>query len=316
MKRGLLLIGPDMSERGVGGVTMHVHRLRQYLENAGYEYTFVDYKSVSICRLLAEISRFDLMHLHVSNPVLMFALVMYGRLLSKKVMLTLHGNYGRFGPVKNWMVKQSLRMATIPVVINSGSYSECCGFNDRMKLIPAFIPPQEDEALQDEAIALLERLRTEGKTIVSTNASNVAYDADGNEIYGIDFLVRHFITSEDSALVVSDPSGNYSRLYKDLASESVFFIDYPHPYYEVLKRVDYFVRNTSTDGDALSVKEAMNLGIKVLCTDIVDRPEGVSLFRYCDEVSFKMAMRQVQNNVGNLENGAEKLLQVYHEILG
>ena len=275
----------------------------------------MDYKSVPMWRLLAEISRFDLVHLHVSNPVLMFALVMYGRLLSKKVMLTLHGNYGRFSPVKNWMVRQSLRMATIPVVINSVSYSECCGFNDRMKLIPAFIPPQEDEALQDEAIALLERLRTEGKTIVSTNASNVAYDADGNEVYGIDFLIRHLISSEDFALVVSDPSGNYSRRYKTIVSESVFFIDYPHPYHEVLKRVDYFVRNTSTDGDALSVKEAMNLGVKVLCTDVVDRPEGVSLFRYCDEVSFKMAMGQAENTVADLENAAEMILQVYHEIL-
>lgn len=315
MKQGLLLIGPDMSVRGVGGVTMHVQRLRQCLENAGFDHAFLDYKSVPVWRMLGEMRRFDLIHLNVSNPVLLFFLVLYCRLLSRKVMLTLHGNYGRFGLVKNWMVRQSLRMATIPVVINSESYAACRGFNDGMKLIPAFIPPQEDEVLQDEVIALLGRLRAEGKTIVSTNASNVAYDASGNEIYGVDFLVRHFLDSEDSALIVSDPSGNYKRRYQDVVSQSVFFIGYPHPYYEVLKRVDCFVRNTSTDGDALSVKEAMNLGVKVLCTDVVDRPRGVSLFRYCDEASFEMAMKQAGNVACDVEDASVKLLQLYHEIL-
>ena len=315
MKQGLLLIGPDMSVRGVGGVTMHVQRLRQCLENAGFDHAFLDYKSVPVWRMLGEMRRFDLIHLNVSNPVLLFFLVLYCRLLSRKVMLTLHGNYGRFDLVKNWMVRQSLRMATIPVVINSESYAACRGFNDGMKLIPAFIPPQEDEALQDEVIALLGRLRAEGKTIVSTNASNVAYDASGNEIYGVDFLVRHFLDSEDSALIVSDPSGNYKRRYQDVVSQSVFFIGYPHPYYEVLKRVDCFVRNTSTDGDALSVKEAMNLGVKVLCTDVVDRPRGVSLFRYCDEASFEMAMKQAGNVACDVEDASVRLLQLYHEIL-
>jgi len=48
---------------------------------------------------------------------------------------------------------------------------------------------------------------------------------------------------------------------------------------ELLSRSDLFVRPTLVDGDALSVREALSLGLPVVASDTGARPPGVSLFR-------------------------------------
>lgn len=315
MKRRLLLIGPDVSKHGLGGVTIHVLRLRQYLDNNNYDYGFLDYKYNSIWTLLKSMPRYDLIHFHISNPILLFILVCYCRLCSKKVLVTLHGDYGRFGRLKNWMVKSVIKMAAIPIVINKKSYTECKCINDNTTLIPAFIPPQKSETLPDDLVSLITGLRDDGKTIFSTNASNVSSDKYGNDIYGIEFLVQNFKDSQNSVLIVSDPSGNYRKQYHNLISDSVYFIDYPHSYYEVLKFADCSIRNTSTDGDSLSIKEALCLGVPVICTDVVDRPDGVTLFKYCDQESFAEALHKYSKVSKKLENGADMVMQLYKSIL-
>ena len=45
---------------------------------------------------------------------------------------------------------------------------------------------------------------------------------------------------------------------------------------------DIVLRPTNTDGDALTVREALFLGKKVLASDIVERPEGTILFKTRD----------------------------------
>lgn len=314
MKSKLLIIGPDIEKHGMGGVTVHVRRLRDYLEKQGINYVFKDYKSNGLKTLLNTISDAEVVHFHVSNPIYQYVLVLSGRLMGKKVLMTLHGNYGRFGWFKNLLVRRAVSLATVPIVINERSFVACERFNKKTRLIPAFIPPQKEDSLPQTILTLLEKLHGEGKKIVSTNASNLAFDKDGNDIYGIDFLVQYFKDSNEMSLVVSDPSGTYRKKYMDLHSDSVVFIDYQHPYYELLKHVDYFVRNTSTDGDALSVKEALYLGVPALCTDAVDRPKGVRLFKYCDKKSFEQAMKMVCQNEFSVENGAEKIVEIYNNM--
>lgn len=314
MRKSLLIIGPDLSKHGIGGVTIHVQRLRDSLENNNCDFEFKDYKSTKLWTLIKEISKFKTVHFHISNPVYQFVLVCCSKMMGKKILMTVHGNYGRFGAVKNWMVRSAIRMATVPIVINEISYQKCKNINKQTRLIPAFIPPQKEERLQTEIIDLLNRQHDEGKKIVSTNAYNISFDKNGNDTYGIGFLVDYFKESDNMALIVSDPSGNYHKQYADIQSSSIFFIDYPHPYFELLKHVDYFVRNTSTDGDALSVKEALYLRVPTLCSDVVDRPKGVSTFKYSDSVSFEKCLLKSSKTDVQIEDGAEKLLLLYKEL--
>lgn len=306
----LLLVGPDITH-GIGGVTIHVQRLRNFLEKRNVVSQFIDYKNDTFWKLLRGISKSRIIHFHISNPVYQFILILCSRLLGKKIIMTLHGNYGRYNMVKNWMVRSSIRLATIPIVINENSFEACKCINNNLQFIPAFIPPQKDECLQPEIITLFNRLHDKGKLIVSTNASNVSFDKNGNDIYGIGFLVNYFEKSDKYALVVSDPSGNYNKKYANCNSKSVFFITYPHSYYELLKYVDYFVRNTSTDGDALSVKESLYLGVPTLCSDVVDRPRGVVTFKYSDKSTFERCLQSAKKSDSPIEDGTNKLLELY-----
>lgn len=314
MNQSLLIVGPDIALRGVGGVTIHVQRLRDYLEKEGYDFDFKDYKSNSLWTLWRAIMYHKMVHIHISNPLYQFVVVLMSYLLGKETIVTLHGNYGRFNALNNWLVKRSLKMAKVPIVINEKSFNVCKSFNKKTILIPAFIPPQKTETLQKEAVAIFDDLHREGKTVFVTNASNVSLDKNGNEIYGIEFLVEYFKDAVDKALVVSDPSGNYEKKYHGIHSSCVFFINYPHSYYEVLKRADYSIRNTSTDGDALSVKESLYLGVPTLCSDAVDRPNGVRLFKYCDRESFEKCLKNNSINKVEIENGAERIIKVYKSI--
>lgn len=315
MKTELLIIGPSVERHGLGGVTIHVQRLREYLDKEEFDYSFQDYKGNSQWDIICAINKAKVVHIHVSNPVYQFMLVCYCKLMRKKVIMTLHGDYGRFDQFRNLLVRGSIKLSKIPIVINAKSYTACKKINKNTKWIPAFIPPQKEERLGEGIKELLERLRIEGKVIVSTNASTLSYDKKGKEIYGIDFLVSYFCNLKDMVLVVSDPSGKYHERYSGLSSESVCFIDYPHPYFDLLKNVDMFVRNTSTDGDALSVKEAIYLGVPSLCSDVVDRPDGVHLFKYCDKDSFEDALRTKKTKEVTIENGAEAVLSVYKGLL-
>lgn len=311
----LLIIGVKPGNHGIGGVTIHVQRLLDFLDNKHIPYSFLDYKIEGTIKMVKGINKSEAVHLHVSNPIYQFILAVLCRAFSKSLIVTIHGNYGRFNNIKNLLVRSTIRIAKVPIVINSNSYDACKKYNKRLELISAFIPPQKKEILQRDIYKLFEKLHIEGRRIVSTNAFNISYDKDGYDVYGIDFLVQYFRERRDMALIVSDPSGNYKKCYPDLKSDSVYFINYPHPYFELLKHVDFFVRNTSTDGDSLSVKEALFLGVPTICTDVVDRPKGVRLFKYCDELTFEMALNSPSKENCLIENGAIKIFDIYLRVL-
>lgn len=311
----LLIVGPLPQNNGIGGVSIHVQRLLDFLKNNHFTFNFIDYKISSKVKLLRSIRSCDVIHVHISNPIYQFIFVLLCIILQKRVIVTLHGDYGRFGWFRNMLVRVVIHLATIPVVINTHSYNACKRINNKTQLISAFIPPQKEVELQHEIITLLDRLHSKGKMIVSTNAFNVSFDKKGNDIYGIDFLVRFFQKSVNYTLLVSDPSGNQKKRFHELISDSVIFINYPHSLYQLLKHVDYFVRNTSTDGDALSVKEALYLGVTTLCSNVVDRPDGVLLFKYSDEISFESALSKKKERNFVYDNAAIKLLELYRNII-
>jgi len=190
-----------------------------------------------------------------------------------------------------------MRLAEVPILINQQSYQVYKQINKDAQLIPAFIPPVSEPPLSDDVKSLISECQKRGMPIVSTNASKTGIDKYRNDIYGIDFLVDYFSAHDGFTLLVSDPKGGYKEKLGG-GSEKIVFIDKPHSYFELLKYVDIFVRNTSTDGDALSVKEALYLNKPALCSDVVDRPVGTILFEYSNEVSFAQALENAKTFSG------------------
>lgn len=282
---------------GVGGVTIHTQRLLESKELLcpDFRLELFDYKKLGIKDYLKKLKDCDVVHIHISNPKARLVFVGLAKARKRKVILTVHGDLGRHGALNNFFDRMAVRCTDVPILINCKSFVKAQKINKASILIPAFIEPQTAEPLSDHIDLLIKKIdRSIYPKIYSTNASKRNFDDRGNEIYGITFLINAFGSVKGKFLIISDPSGDYSEsIDKKSMPENILIIKDRHSFFELLKKCDGMIRATSTDGDAISIKEALYLGKKVIATDCVDRPEGVILFKYNDSRSLIYALDKV-----------------------
>jgi len=93
----------------------------------------------------------------------------------------------------------------------------------------------------------------------------------------------------------------------------------------LLRRADVFVRTPHSEGDSMSVREALLEGLPVIASDVGYRPPGVVLFRPGDSDDLQVqletvltASRPPQNRRGNLDHEGElnlkHLIQMYQQL--
>lgn len=316
----ILLIGCHFEERPTGGVTMHVHRLLKCLfEPCIPNYILCDYKKEGLFSQLKKIKETDVMHIHASNPYLKLFYVVAGKIFGTKSIITVHGKYGIYKVWKNYVHKKALKWCDIPVLINKESYEDVLRFNSQALFVPAFIPPiEEEEVLPEKMIVEIKKMKQEGKTLFVTNASSRAYTDDGKEIYGIDFLVGFFERHRDKYLLIMDPCGDYGKSYKGKLTDNIKIYTGQNSFCGLVKLADVVIRNTPTDGDSFSVKEALWLHKPVIATNVVGRPEGTILFKYNDELSLTNAIKDslsLKNGVMLKEDNAlESYYKLYNDL--
>jgi glycosyltransferase involved in cell wall biosynthesis len=203
----------------------------------------------------------------------------------------------------------------MPIVINEKSFKIAQKLNNRTQLISAFIPPPSIEELPEQIQNAIHDLQINYDQIFCTNAYNVSYDKYNREIYQISDLVSLFSTYTKKALIVSDPSGAYFKLLeakKTIIPANIYFITIPHDFNAIIKESACMIRFTSTDGDSLSVKEALIAGVPVIATNVVDRPSGVTLV---ENIIQDLDQKIVENNfkapVNFSDNGFITLEYIY-----
>jgi glycosyltransferase involved in cell wall biosynthesis len=178
----------------IGGVTVHVERLCSSLSGIAFPYLFYSLSGKNILRIAIKILYSTLVHLHTSNPYARLFFALYCRALGKKIIITYHGDIGRFGCVANKIDLLSIILASTPIVLNRQSFNSAVILNGNTRLITAFIPPQKKNLKSDIKIdKLIKEFRRKYSVLFSTNAYNVSFDKYGNEIYGISNLVNRLV---------------------------------------------------------------------------------------------------------------------------
>jgi glycogen(starch) synthase len=125
------------------------------------------------------------------------------------------------------------------------------------------LEPEYDLALQVKALAAIRH----------------EYPDAGLVIIGSGSLER-----ELRQLISDDPSGGHILLCGDV----------PHPAtVKVISRSDAFLRTTLYDGDSISVREALQLGVPVIASDNGMRPAGVHLIPPANLEALSAAVRSV-----------------------
>lgn len=168
----------------------------------------------------------------------------------------------------------SVKLCTYPIVINNHSLKVAIKYNSKATLLSAYIPSIEEPDLENGMKSELVILRTKCSFVCITNAYNYSLDKYGQEIYGVSELIAFFSERPSWGLVISDPSGTYKKK-NYLLPKNILILDSPHSFQKVFDYADCFIRYTSTDGDSLSIHEALDFGLSVVATDVVDRPHGV-----------------------------------------
>lgn len=303
----------------IGGVTIHTSRLLDYMEQENIKHTFYNNHEFNIFTFIAAIWKAKKAHIHISNPLFLFFFAIMCKLLNTYSIITIHHNMGSYGTTLSFFESLSIKLSNKVIVLNNTSYSKAIKFNPQTDLMSAFIPPIKEEVLEESINNKIEKVKRHSKKIFCTNAYSLTYDKNGNEIYGITELVDYFNDKDHIFLFISDPKGIYNDYFfekKVKINKNIKFIVGAHPFIEVIKATDCFIRNTTTDGDSLSVKEALYFEKKVIATNCVSRPEGVITYGYNTDKTLNDAINSILNNtiqtiINRPENGAINLLKLY-----
>lgn len=304
----------------IGGVTMHVKRLTQSLRRTGFRFDFCDIGERPVLKTIFEIIRHRCIHIHISNPTVQLILAIFCRLTFKRLIITYHGCWGRYGTLGNLAVKLSAYLAYVPIVQERAGLLRALRCNARSRLISTYIPDHEILPLAKCLDSEIAPRRERYEATFCTNAWNVTFDKYGREIYRISEIIERFADYPEYQLLVSDPSGNYrSYIQKNTPhiSSNVFFISHLHDFKSILLLSNAFIRNTSTDGVSLSIHEARELGIPILASAAAERPPFCSTFQDFLETDLKAKLEEAQRLIalpGTPPDTVAELMKLYRDV--
>lgn len=221
---------------------------------------------------------------------------------------------GRLERLYIFLVKNALGIRVVHQHLKAGYESR--GLGHKVEVESPFLPPVESEQAEilksypEEVVDFLES--THGLKL-ALSASVYVRDGAGRDVYGIDALIASLeylqeegceprcllaIAEFDESLLPRDLAVRMDRL----ASAGVLVkMLGQYQFWPVYKRVHAFLRLTSTDGDSISIREAIHFGCPVLASDVVPRPDGVKLYGYGNQDELNALLRGLKNGSAQSE---------------
>ncbi len=309
----IIIAGP--APPPIGGVTIHVKRLLDHLVQHNIQHIHLGKSLSTLFSLLTKKSNSTIVHIHFSNAFARWALSLLFKWKGAKVLTTIHRDLNREQGLKKRLTYAAIRNSDCTIVLNDKSLITAKSITPHCIKQSSFFPPIHQEELSKTVLSIVESFKQGKANLFCTNAFDLAHDAAGAEIYQIHNLVSIFKQLPEAyGLIVSDPSGNNKKHILDQMQlpKNVLFIDEPHPFIPILKVVDCFIRATTTDGDSLSIKEALYVGTNVLASNCVDRDPSCTLYTSGNMTALKQAILDFKTRpVHAPPNAFKDLLKLY-----
>lgn len=323
-----------------GGISVHIQRLREQLDKKGVKSVIyntsgdVNYPAKNIIKVKSMkrlvlralfLAKEKVFHYHNSDWQMRVVLGLMG-FLGKKTVISIHGvSLANSLNKGNWfrrrLIRFAIRGASFIIADNSEIEKLVLSLGmlkKRVNIVSAFIPPIEKE---EDTLTISRGVWdfiSSHKPVISANAFRIAF-YNNQDLYGIDMsielcasLKQHY---PDIGFVFCIPDiGDYSyfdkmkQQIKDNGIEGNFLFQTKRcQFYPIVLRSNIFVRPTNTDGDPLSIREALYFKIPVIASDTCPRPEGVILFKNRDIPDFIGKTKQVLDNYDIYKNKASRL---------
>lgn len=317
----------------IGGVSIHIVRLSKLIQDE-FEIDYVDESShikndyfnlrtFQLSSYLKKVRWADLIYIHSGKRQLVIFHILIGKLFRKKIILTVHGYPN---PRKNFFTSMDSVFYSLSdkiIVVNSFIL-------DRVKLPPskaivrcAFVPPviEEESMLPDHLLKWLESRKKLGEIIISANAYQLKF-FNQQDLYGLDMCI-------DSAekLVKDGYPVSFVFNVSSVEKNRELFEEYQHriqngeirdhflllneelSFVRLITYSDIILRPTNTDGDALTIREALHFGKPIIASDVIPRPEGTILFKVRDTEDL---VRAISATITNHTEGSQPISGNYN----
>ena len=322
MKR-ILFIGPAPTR--IGGVAIHIQRLSwllrdlfsfDYIDEArGREDGYYNIRSLNLLKFFQKIRKADIVHIHSGVFVLRTLHIFIAKfLLRKVVVVSVHHDLAVEGKI--CMTRNLLKHCNCAILDSQKIFDTVYVNNSRCiyRMMPAFLPPivEKEDPLPDSVETWIQNVRKDAKSVLMCSSSYSIGEYNGVDLYGNDMSLeavkklneqqndRHFYLI--MLLHNSDKNPTTLKKYQDKVEadlkDNVLLETTPMSFVKVMKASDVVLRPTNTDGDSITVREALYFGKEMVASDCAVRPEGTVVFKtrdlqdYCDKILYSLDKKE------------------------
>lgn len=342
-----------------GGISVHIKRMKEYLLKSKVNFIIFSENKIDCENNNLKYNKgykhfifkipflnSDIIHFHTSSYEVMSLFFLF-KMFKKKIILTFHVNKVFFlkdcsNFYKKFLIYNYKKVDRI-ICVNSHVMDELVNYGvdkSKISIIPAYVNPIEDENDFKRIPQDVWNFINNSKFLISANGWIRLYNKE--DLYGIDMLIELvsklkgngyeinlFIALLGSELQDEEMKVYYGELKNKIKSydisRNIFILEVKDTeFYPILKNSKLLIRPTNTDGDAVSIREALYYKIPVIASDVVNRPEGTILFktRNIDDLYNKTVDVIEKYDLYNerlekltVEENAEKLLNIYKELM-
>ena len=352
-KPRIALIGPYPPP--YGGISVHIQRMKEHLERVDIEYIIYDTSGtvknekniVCVSNLKRWLPKYfffakeDIIHFHSPNWKMRVIISLMG-IFGKTVIITSNGDALKKSlepgnMIKKMLLKYSLKHASLitgtnenirEVILSAGIKPE------NIKIITSFIPFIEKDEDYQKIPQYIRDFMNGHHPVLSANGWAVLWD--DVDLYGIDLLINAIKKLKDeypniglvfkmSGIQTEDYWGELKKNFKDNDLKENILIIHGElsAFYPIITKSDVFVRPTYVDGEGISIKEALYLGVPTITSDACPRPKESIVFKNRDLNDLIKKLQSVlqnnkeyRNKIKNItfENGAIEWIKIYKEL--
>jgi glycosyltransferase involved in cell wall biosynthesis len=259
----------------------------------------------------------DIYHLYSPNWIVRITFGIMSKIKKGIFIISIHGNSISVAlegqnAFKTKLTKWMLKSMDLIISCNQTIMDDCiikAGVSlENMVLIPAFIPDEDSQNLP--LPKYIEKFQNNYSPIIFC-VGWVGKIFKGNDIYGIDMalkLIQNLKTQFNNiGLIISINGGNEEKISDlvnnvkpEIKNNTLFILEELPNLKNIFLKSDVFIRPTNTDGDSVSVQEAIYYGTTAIASDAVPRPEECIVFktRDLDDLILKtgLALGETVNN--------------------
>jgi glycosyltransferase involved in cell wall biosynthesis len=248
-------------------------------------------RSISLLKYFKIIKSCDIVHIHTPVWWLRCMHILASKILRRRIVVTIHSwkNFRKLS-ADFMTTKFCLQFADKVIYVNK-EYD--CFFNLKKSstyYMPAFIPDISKK--RNNMPEKLKNLFEKKRKIISANAYRL--DLINNmDLYGLDICLETARLFKENAenftiiFIVASLRGKSNQIYlkySDIVKKEKledYILIYPKAidFLALIELSDIVIRPTLTDGDALTIREALYKRVPVIASDAIQRPKGTIIFK-------------------------------------